>query len=222
MDKKHQVHNLIILDESASMYSIKSTIIRGFNEVVQTIRGIEQQFPDQQHSISLVSFNGLGQKVHHFKDKAENLNQIDDKSYQPASFTPLFDALGFSFKKLKHTLHGQTDYNVLVTILTDGEENSSRKYSGNDIKTQIEELKENRWTFTYIGTDHDIEKVAHSLSIDNTFVFEKNETDINAMFSFERKARTNFSRKIELKSNLMSNYFDDTEINDVHLSNGEM
>ena len=43
MEKKHQVHNLIILDESGSMSSIKETIIRGFNELVQTIKGIEKQ-----------------------------------------------------------------------------------------------------------------------------------------------------------------------------------
>ncbi|MBP1673555.1 MAG: hypothetical protein H6Q25_1370 [Bacteroidetes bacterium] len=33
MEKKHQMHNLIILDESGSMISIKETIIRGFNEL---------------------------------------------------------------------------------------------------------------------------------------------------------------------------------------------
>jgi len=60
MEKKHQVHNLIILDESGSMESIKTTIIQGFNELVQTIQGIEKQFPEQEHFISFVSFNGLG------------------------------------------------------------------------------------------------------------------------------------------------------------------
>ena len=30
MDKKHQVHNLIILDESGSMDIIKGAIIQGF------------------------------------------------------------------------------------------------------------------------------------------------------------------------------------------------
>jgi nucleoside-triphosphatase THEP1 len=47
MEKKHQVHNLIILDESGSMEPIKKTIIQGFNELVQTIQGIEKQFPEQ-------------------------------------------------------------------------------------------------------------------------------------------------------------------------------
>ena len=74
-DKKHQVHNLIILDESGSMEAIKRTIIQGFNELVQTIQGIEQQFPEQEHYISFISFNGLGQKILHFLDPVSMLNQ---------------------------------------------------------------------------------------------------------------------------------------------------
>jgi hypothetical protein len=68
MENKHQVHNLIILDESGSMEPIKTTIIQGFNELVQTIQGIEKQFPEQEHFISFVSFNGLGHKLLHFID----------------------------------------------------------------------------------------------------------------------------------------------------------
>jgi len=43
------------------MDSIKKTIIQSFNELVQTVKGIEKQFPEQGHFISFVSFNGLGQ-----------------------------------------------------------------------------------------------------------------------------------------------------------------
>lgn len=209
--KRHQVHNLIILDESGSMESIKTTIIQGFNELVQTIQGIEKKFPEQEHFISFVSFNGLGQKVLHFIDPAGALKQIDDDSYVPEAMTPLFDAMGFSINKLQNALRRQTDYNVLVTILTDGEENSSKEFSGNDIKKLVEELKKNRWTFTYIGTDHDVEKIALSLSISNTLVFDKNEAGIKAMFLKEQNARTRYSAKIRSKEDTDANYFDDTE-----------
>ena len=211
MEKKHQVHNLIILDESGSMESIKTTIIQGFNELVQTIQGIEKQFPEQEHFISFVSFNGLGQKLLHFIDPASKLKQIDDKSYKPDASTPLFDAMGFSINKLKQSLQGQTDYNVLVTILTDGEENASKEFSGNGIKKLVEELKQNRWTFTYIGTDHDVEKIALSLSINNTIVFAKSEAGIKDMFLKEQNARAKYSQKIRSKEDTSSNYFDDTE-----------
>ena len=211
MEKKHQVHNLIILDESGSMESIKTTIIQGFNELVQTIKGIEKQFPEQEHFISFVSFNGLGHKLLHFVDPAAKLNYIDDKTYKPAASTPLFDAMGFSINKLKQYLQEQSDYSVLVTILTDGEENASKEFSRKEIKKLIDEQKINRWTFTYIGTDHDVEKIAASLSINNTMVFEKNEADIKKMFLKEQSARTKYSEKIHLNEDTSSNYFDDNE-----------
>lgn len=211
MEKKHQVQNLIILDESGSMNSIKTTIIQGFNELVQTIKGIEKQFPEQEHFISFVSFNSLRQNLLHFIDPVIKLKQIDDKSYKPDASTPLFDAMGFSINKLKQSLQGQTDYNVLVSVLTDGEENASKEFSGNDIKKLVEELKQNRWTFTYIGTDHDVEKIAFSLSINNTLVFNKNAADIKDMFVKENRARSKYSQKIRDNEDTSSNYFDDTE-----------
>lgn len=220
MEKKHQVHNLIILDESGSMEPIKTTIIQGFNELVQTIQGIERQFPEQEHFISFISFNGLGQKLLHFIDPVSKLKQIDDKTYQPDATTPLFDAMGFSINKLKHSLKGQTDYNVLVTILTDGEENASKEYSGNNIKILVEELKQNRWTFTYIGTDHDVEKIANSLSINNTMIFEKNDADIKRMFMKEHSARFKYSEKIRLDEDTSSNYFDEKEDNKIKTATG--
>jgi uncharacterized protein YegL len=220
MEKKHQVHNLIILDESGSMEPIKTTIIQGFNELVQTIQGIERQFPEQEHFISFISFNGLGQKLLHFIDPVSKLKQIDDKTYQPDATTPLFDAMGFSINKLKHSLQGQTDYNVLVTILTDGEENASKEYSGNNIKILVEELKQNRWTFTYIGTDHDVEKIANSLSINNTMIFEKNDADIKRMFMKEHNARFKYSEKIRLDEDTSSNYFDEKEDNKIKTATG--
>ncbi len=212
MEKKHQVHNLIILDESGSMESIKSSIITGFNELVQTIQGIEKQFPDQEHFITFQTFNGLRQKMHHFMEPVSKLNQIDEKKYLPDASTPLFDAMGFSINKLKNALQNQTDYNVLVTIMTDGEENASREFSGNDIKKIIEGLKQNRWTFTYIGTEHDVKKIASTISINNTLQFEKNETDIKIMFSKDRKSREIYSEKILKKEDTSGGYFEDSEI----------
>lgn len=215
MNNKHQVHNLIILDESGSMESIKTTIIQGFNELVQTIHGIEKQFPEQEHFISFVSFNSLGQRVLQFMDSASKLKQIDDESYKPGALTPLLDAMGFSIHKLKHALQGQSNCNVLVTVLTDGAENASKEYSGNDIKKLVEELKQNSWTFTYIGTDHDVEEIASSLSIGNTLRFEKNEREIKEMFLKEREARARYSSKIHLHEDTSTAYFDDSDEKDV-------
>jgi len=208
MDTKHQVHNLIILDESGSMFNIKGTIIKGFNEIVETVKGIQDQFPEQEHFISFMTFNGVGQKFLLFNEPVNKLEKIDENKYLPNASTPLFDAMGNSFNKMKQLVAKLTDFNVLVTILTDGEENASKEYSGILIKAMIDELKQNRWTFTYIGTDHDVEKFAMSISITNTMVFEKNEENMNYMFSKEKEARSNYSNKIRNKENTSDGFYE--------------
>lgn len=207
MEQKHQVHNLIILDESGSMVSIKPSIINGFNELVQSIKGIQKKFPEQEHYISIISFNGLGNKIMHFMDDVSKLNTIDSSNYKPDSMTPLYDAMGFGFTKLRKKLKSQTNYNVLVTILTDGEENASKEYTGTVIKNMIEELSEGNWTFTYIGTDHDVEKMAANLSIKNSMVFKKNVNGIKSMFQEEYDSRMRYSSNIKEKKEFKENYF---------------
>jgi len=207
MEAKHQVHNLIILDESGSMESIKKTIIEGFNEIVQTVKGIEKEFPEQEHFISLVTFNGLGHKILHFIDPVSKLESIDDKRYRPDASTPLYDAMGFSFAKLRQVVENLSNYNVLVTILTDGEENASREFTGTSIKKLIEELKLNRWTFTYIGADHDVEKFAASIAINNTMSFQKNEADMKMMFAKEKSSRHSYSQNIRENKDTSTDFY---------------
>lgn len=207
MKAKHQVHNLIILDESGSMDRIKRPIIQGFNELVQSIKGMEAQFPDQAHFISFVSFNSFRNEIHHFVEPVKLLDEIDDSKYRPDAMTPLYDAMGFSINKLKYHLEKVADYNVLVTIMTDGEENSSREYTGSAIQGMVRELKKDRWTFTYIGTDHDISSVAATLAIDNTLTFDNSPQGIQSMFEMERKSRAAFYGKIGSQEDLMMDYF---------------
>ncbi|MDY0102985.1 MAG: hypothetical protein RBS07_08580 [Lentimicrobium sp.] len=202
-----KVYNLIILDESGSMDSIKNATIGGFNELVQTIKGIEKQYPEQAHFISFVTFNGFGIKTHLDKQAVINLSEIDGKSYQPNSMTPLYDAIGLSVLKLRVDLAGQENVSVLVTILTDGEENASKEFTGAQIKSIIDEQKALGWTFTYIGANQDVEKVAATISITNTMCFNANETDVKEMFAKEKSARFHYSEKIRNKQDLREDFY---------------
>jgi uncharacterized protein YegL len=155
--QNRSVYNLIILDESGSMETIKNSTITGFNEIVQTIKGMGKQFPEQEHFVSLVTFNGLGIKTKLFNKKVKNLMEIDESTFQPDAATPLYDAIGFSVNKLRREIESVKDCAVLVTILTDGEENDSKEYTGAAVKKLVGNLKKHGWTFTYIGADHDVE-----------------------------------------------------------------
>lgn len=98
-------------------------------------------------------------------------------------------------------------YNVLVTVFNDGEENASIEYDLQAIKALIEDLRQKRWTFTYIGTDHDVDKMATAISINNVMVFERSEVAINNMFKTESAARMKFSSKISRDEETDSEFY---------------
>ena len=206
-----KVYNLIILDESGSMSSIKSATISGFNEIVQTIKGISKKYPEQQHFISFVSFSSLEIRTILDKVPVETLHEINANTYHPNGGTPLYDAIALSVLKLKIDLAGIENANVLVTIFTDGEENSSKEFNHAQVNSIIAEQKNHGWTFTYIGANHDVERVAHSISITNTMVFEANETILKHTFAKENLSRQRYSEKLSKKEDPRTGYYDEPE-----------
>jgi hypothetical protein len=76
--------------------------------------------------------------------------------------TALYDAIGES---VNFQLE-QNPKNVLVVILTDGEENSSQKYTKSDIKKLLKKMeKENGWKIMYLGANQDSFKVANGIGV---------------------------------------------------------
>lgn len=206
---KHRVYNLVILDESGSMESIREFIISGFNELVGNIKGVAEQFPDQEHLVSLVTFNSLGIKEQFYNQTLDHIQPMNEEMYHPDAMTPLHDAIGINTLKLKYDIENTSDHHVLVTILTDGLENHSKEFHGRQIKRLIDELSTKNWTFTYIGTDHDIKAESDKIGITagNTLEFRKSRAGVREVFAKERTARMNFNTKIKLKEDTSSNYY---------------
>lgn len=204
---KVKIFNLIILDESGSMNSIKSAIISGFNELVQSIKASSVEYPEQKHYISLVSFNSSGIKTIHDVEDVEKLREIDKDKYRPNYGTPLYDAIGFAVNRLRTTVDTHEDAKVLVTILTDGMENSSTEYTARSIRQMIEELQKGNWTFTYIGANHDVIKAADDIAVKNHMSFEAHESGVKDLFVKERMARSAYFSKVRRGENEKENYY---------------
>ena len=60
--KSMNIYNLIILDESGSMESIYSQALSGINETLSGIRRTQEDYPQQNHFVSIVTFEGSGMK----------------------------------------------------------------------------------------------------------------------------------------------------------------
>lgn len=165
---KQRIFNLVILDESGSMGSIEKQAIDGVNETVQTIRKAQEKHPEQEHYVSVVTFNDDVKTVYDCV-AANEVGMFGPDNYRPDCCTALYDAMGFSLNALKKKV-AQAD-KVLVTIITDGMENASREYNNVAIKKLVDSLKANGWVFAYIGANQDVESVASSISISNSMSF---------------------------------------------------
>ncbi|MBR4388184.1 MAG: VWA domain-containing protein [Prevotella sp.] len=186
-----RVFNLIIVDESGSMSVIRKQAFSGMNETLSTVRSMQEKYPDTEQHVTLVTFDSGHMKWHYDDALARNTHDLNWKAYNPCAATPLYDAIGKTVSKLNAQV-GQGD-NVLVTIITDGMENCSREWTLKMVKNLIDKLKEQKWTFTLIGTDNlDVEGMAHSMSIGDHMCFAQDVEGTKAMFSRELKARKRF------------------------------
>ena len=167
-----KIYNLIIIDESGSMNYIKQAAIDNVNETIQTIRLAQKKHEEQEHYVSVVSFNSNVKTVC-WCVPIEGVAELTDETYRPNARTALYDAIGDSLNRLRDVV--ENGDKVLVTVVTDGYDNASVEYDAQIVKAHIEVLKEQGWVFAYIGANQDVKAVGEKLSIDNTMEFETTE-----------------------------------------------
>ena len=182
---KIRIFNLIIIDESGSMQSIKKEAIDSVNETIQTIRSAQKKHEEQEHYVSLVTFNDDVKTIYECVS-VDEVKELTAETYRPDCCTALYDAMGISLNALRKKV--AEDDKVLVTIVTDGYENASKEYNGKAIKALVDELKAKGWVFAYIGANQDVEAVAATISITNVMNFET--TSVGTQFMTNRVNRS--------------------------------
>ena len=200
---------MIIGDESGSMCVIERQALAGMNETIDTVKKMQKMHKDMEQRISLLTFDSGHKTFKYDNVKAESVHRLGSKDYNPCGGTPLYDAIGTAISKL----NAQTTErdNVLVTIITDGEENCSQEYNLKMVKTLIDKMKKQGWTFTLIGTDNlDVEGMAGKMCIDNHLAFTQDDRGTREMFARENKARMRFNESLA-SGNIIENgcYFED-------------
>ena len=183
---KTRIFNLVIIDESGSMQSIKKEAIDSVNETIQTIRSAQKKHEEQEHYVSLVTFNDDVKTVYECVP-VDEVKELTADTYQPDCCTALYDAMGISLNALRKKV--AEDDKVLVTVVTDGYENVSKEYSGKAIKALVDELKAKGWVFAYIGANQDVEAVAATISITNVMNFETTSVGTQVMTDRVNRSR---------------------------------
>ena len=208
---KTKIFNLIILDESGSMCTIQKQAVDGVNETLQTIAAAQKKYDNQEQFVTLVTFNGDAIHTLYQCMPIEQVEQLSYDQYQPNCATPLYDAMGQSLNGLRPKV--APDDRVLVTIVTDGEENASREYKGTAIRALVKELKDLGWVFVYIGANQDVEKVAGEMEIGNSLCFCASVAGMQEMNHRVDSRRERFYERVSrgLKDSVKENdsFFDD-------------
>ena len=169
MSTKIKIYNLIVLDKSGSMGTVKDVTISGLNEQLQSIRKSQEDFPDQEQIISFATFNDNVDCSTKWNKPISEVEDFTTEDYSPNGMTALNDAIGISINKLKEEIKDELTSRtatVMVSIFTDGWENKSREFTTAQTKELVEEIKQGgMWTVTFIGCGDDVFNVASGYGI---------------------------------------------------------
>lgn len=205
-----EVYNLIILDRSGSMSSIRGQAIAGVNETIGTIRtaGLKNDLPQK---VTVTTFCGCSTKDFCRNADPGKVPAMTAADYQPCCSTPLYDAMGRALTAMRETVKNRQDVAVSVTIITDGYENASTHWNASQIKALVELLKADGWLFAYIGANQDVTEVSQSMSIDNAMEFDATPDGTAAMFAEERNSRAGWLHRVKnaraMSADVNSDYF---------------
>ena len=195
--KKTQVFNVIILDRSGSMSSIRQAAVDGFNETLAGIQKAQERFAEtQDHFVSLVTFCSCETRHVFDKTPVANTRPLRMEDFMPCCCTPLYDAMGFTLTAMRRHVSEMEDAVVVVTIITAGMENASHEYDGAAIKGLVESLRKEGWTFTYMGANQDAVEVATHLSIRNSRNFAYSQEGTRETMAKDACTRMNFFTRL--------------------------
>lgn len=181
------VFNLIILDESGSMSGLTDQTISGCNEAINVARANAVKNTDSIHSLmSVYAFQDGGPVRSRYilkNEDATKVRHITNEDYSPYGNTPLLDAVGSTLTELEAVAATHEDATGVITIITDGYENSSENYSWADVARLISRFKEMGWTVNLIGANIDVNAMGDRMKIDNRMAFSANVADTKRMWS---------------------------------------
>ena len=190
-----KIFNLVILDASGSMSIIREAAHKGLNDTIKQLKSLQRELPNRRQLLTLVLFNSDQTEFLYENTPIQEAGILPLAAYKPNGATPLYDAIGRGIHAVQKAC-AATDA-VVVTIITDGEENCSREYNHLKIKTLIERRKQKGWDFTFIGTEGiDVQAISNSIGITQNFVFEQSAAGTSQMFERRQKEVDDYNRRL--------------------------
>ena len=190
-----KVFNLVILDASGSMSIIRKAAHKGLNDTIKQLKSIQKEMPDRQQLLTVILFNSDDTEFLYDNAPIQEVGNLPYGAYKPTGCTPLYDAIGQGIEHVRK-IKGRND-SAMVTIITDGEENSSIHFNHHRIKRLIDECQQKGWDFTFIGTEGlDVDRISTSIGITQNIVFEQNDAGTATMFEKRHRQIRDYNERL--------------------------
>ncbi len=143
-------HIAFVVDRSGSMRSIKAQVVRVFNNQLDTVQN-NAKSAGQKTFLSTFMFHNTVDKPRNLATPVERVPKLAPADFKLGGATALLDAVGTAIDRLQQA-KGAKDKNTsfLVVVITDGEENASRRYK-TSLKGLIAKVqKTGRWSLAFL------------------------------------------------------------------------
>lgn len=202
----NKAHVSLILDESGSMSSVREKTISGVNEYFTTLKNDKET----EYTVDLVLFAEQSKKVH--SGSLQGMAPLTAETYNPNNGTALYDAVCETLMA-REGAGGKW----IVVIMTDGEENASKKYTEQQFAEYVKLLKATgNVQFVFLGANQDSFAKAQKWNFDrgNVANFVATSAGVGkAMNMMAMNTRASVSMDWSVQGN--SNYFTQADQNDL-------
>lgn len=200
----------VVLDETGSMDQCRDSTISSFNEYINSQKGLEGEC-----LVSLTTFDqGWRDNRPSVRDvyrnvPIANVSDLTRDTFVPNGGTNLYDAIGSTIKNIESNLKDE-NANVLVVIITDGGENSSKEYNLDQIKTMVGQKEKEGWTFVYLGANQDAWQVGASFGLSKGQTMTYNVANMAGTMNALGAATTAYrsARMYNASASVEKNFFD--------------
>ena len=168
--KNGQTELVFILDRSGSMEGLESDTIGGFNGMLTQHRS-----EGGDVLVSTVLFDHENEVIHD-RVRIADVPALTSKEYYTRGCTALLDAMGDAIHHIKnvHKYARPEDRpaRTMFIVTTDGMENSSTRYTADQVRAMVKQQEEAGWAFVFLGANIDAVQVAGGLGIRPEFAAE--------------------------------------------------
>lgn len=167
---------VFVLDKSGSMETVRTSTISGFNEYIQTLKKEAGKY-----DFSLTLFSTDVEKKY-VNVPLYDVEELDVTSYNPMGGTALYDAVCQTIDEVEKKT--KKSEKVLLVIMTDGQENSSKEFTQNDLKERITRLQKGNWSFVFMGANQDswVTAQAFGMKMNNVANYQTTDSGTSAAF----------------------------------------